>query len=1107
MPPADPFDALLAHRAWVRAVARALVADENDADDVEQQTWLLALERPPRRATSLRGWLGAATRNVARKLGRGRSRRVRHEDAARCVSRPNADAPAADLVAEAEVQQRIGRFVLELDEPFRATVLLRYFDGLAPADVAARLGVPVATVRSRLRRAHERLRARLDDAAGGRRAAWSVPALLTSETAAPSSKTPAKPYARPQAVPHAVPQPFGDLARSVPLGGLVMTGAQKLLAAAMLLAVAGTAAWIATHASSSGEIDAATRTSDEDETSDGPRRPTRARRGEEPTGPSATPAAADLPPPVDLDRADRDLDVHGTVVDAAGRGVAGARIAAVTYPWRAAELLNTRDYDVEVAGPTTRTAIDGTFTIRLARGENLALRVAAEGFVPIEYAHVVAGERLRVTLQTGVRLVVTLKDAGGAPVAGAAFRLRSGSDDDAAPRFRAQGTTGPDGVVALGGLPPGERAFAEAEHREKGTGFWTALDLPVSGELRRELTIAAARVLSGRVVDAETKAPVGGAQVGIHWTFDLPVTTREDGTFDLPGWSGAHGADLHVRADGYATTMKDTGTAAHVEVELARGWTATGRVIGADGQPVAQAQVSLIGVADDDTGGGISHEYAVTDARGQFRVTGLRVGVRHVIVVLARGHARVRREAPESVVTTAGEVDLGDVAMPEPRRVEGVVVAGADRPQRRTVVILSGPLTGDELGSFYGRSVVVATDDLGRFRFDDVGPGSYDIKVRPAHGQEIVKRIDVRPDADLLGVRIERPATRDVTVTVTDPEGAPLPGVWIGFTDSQNRQIQGRADATGVARVELPANAEMTWSVYPPFEGGRTFVQPPWKRVPDDATDLRVALEAAAFVTGRLLTPEGTGVASASVRLVDADGRESWFDTDGSGAFRAIVPARNRLALVFEGTVHPKGTAADSGLSARVDDIAPGADVTVRCTRVALDRSLTVVVVSPRGEPVEQAWVSLHSRSGSYPRGPYAQADAAGRVVLRDLPAREMSLIVTVHSSEFVEPVRAQVTPDGQEMRVVCRTASRTAGVLVDAAGTAVRGGMVRAERRGEFVAYAQVAGDGRFVLLLPESDTAPIRLVVDRDNDGTPEASRDDVVPGTQDVRLVVGK
>ena len=62
------FDDLLAHRGWVRALARRLVGDASRADDVEQEVWLTALRRPPTHARSLRAWIGRVVRSRAQHL-------------------------------------------------------------------------------------------------------------------------------------------------------------------------------------------------------------------------------------------------------------------------------------------------------------------------------------------------------------------------------------------------------------------------------------------------------------------------------------------------------------------------------------------------------------------------------------------------------------------------------------------------------------------------------------------------------------------------------------------------------------------------------------------------------------------------------------------------------------------------------------------------------------------------------------------------------------------------------------------------------------------------------------------------------------------------------
>ena len=84
--------------------------------------------------------------------------------------------PTDHLVAQAEAQHVVAKAVTALPEPYRTTVLLRYFESLSLSEVAKRMGSPVKTVQTRLTRAHALLRAALDREFGDRRA-WCV-ALL-----------------------------------------------------------------------------------------------------------------------------------------------------------------------------------------------------------------------------------------------------------------------------------------------------------------------------------------------------------------------------------------------------------------------------------------------------------------------------------------------------------------------------------------------------------------------------------------------------------------------------------------------------------------------------------------------------------------------------------------------------------------------------------------------------------------------------------------------------------------------------------------------------------------------------------------------------------------
>lgn len=159
-------DALLEHVGFLRALARGLVRCEADAEDVVQETLLTAIEKPPAPG-NLRAWLGTVARNIARMRHRGRERRMRRELLAQ---RGDAPPSPVEMATRMELERRIVDAVAELREPYRSTLILHFYDGLAPAGIARHLGIPAATVRVRLKRALAMVRARLEEKSDDRRA-------------------------------------------------------------------------------------------------------------------------------------------------------------------------------------------------------------------------------------------------------------------------------------------------------------------------------------------------------------------------------------------------------------------------------------------------------------------------------------------------------------------------------------------------------------------------------------------------------------------------------------------------------------------------------------------------------------------------------------------------------------------------------------------------------------------------------------------------------------------------------------------------------------------------------------------------------------------------
>ncbi|HEX5050595.1 MAG TPA: sigma-70 family RNA polymerase sigma factor [Planctomycetota bacterium] len=168
---------LLGQLGWVRRLAASLACDPEAAIDLTQQVacdWVAARPAWAERGAGLRRWLARATRSRAIDHARAeRARRARERG-----TEPNQREEAPHAVLERlERQRRVAAAVHALPEPYRRTMLYRFLDELPTAVVAQRMAVAEPTVRKRIERGLELLRARLDREFGGSSRAWAL-ALL-----------------------------------------------------------------------------------------------------------------------------------------------------------------------------------------------------------------------------------------------------------------------------------------------------------------------------------------------------------------------------------------------------------------------------------------------------------------------------------------------------------------------------------------------------------------------------------------------------------------------------------------------------------------------------------------------------------------------------------------------------------------------------------------------------------------------------------------------------------------------------------------------------------------------------------------------------------------
>ena len=164
---------LLEHAAFLKALARSLVHDEQEAEDVVQETLVAALRKPPGHG-NLRAWMAAVTRNLSLSaLTRRRRRETRERKASRRDSEPSVD----EALERLEIQRRVVEAVMALEEPNRSVILHRFFYDRSLVEIAQLMGTPTGTARTRMRRGLEQLRQRLDREHSGDRRAWAVPLL------------------------------------------------------------------------------------------------------------------------------------------------------------------------------------------------------------------------------------------------------------------------------------------------------------------------------------------------------------------------------------------------------------------------------------------------------------------------------------------------------------------------------------------------------------------------------------------------------------------------------------------------------------------------------------------------------------------------------------------------------------------------------------------------------------------------------------------------------------------------------------------------------------------------------------------------------------------
>lgn len=895
---------LLAEMGWVRQLARALVKDAALADDVAQETWLVAEAGQPDTDQPVRPWLARVVKNLVHTGRRSEARRKQREatfDDWRSVRTP------AELVEHVELQRAVADEVLALAEPYRSTVLLHFVDGHSSAEIARRLAIPDGTVRRRLKVALDQLREALARRTDQPRRGW-LAALV--------------PFAMSNKLPPT----------SSAIGVIAM---KKLVAIAIVLllllglgiglfwrhrsgrddASAGGSSITAHQRGSGSDHDASDRTS---------------------TIPQwATQAGAPS------------RRIAGRVVFQ-GKPIGGARVMLGFEALGEAGPVRATSSDVSVMGvlqrvAEVRSAPDGSFDFGVRPAMVFTVSASADnhstGAIVIDNANPRSTpDHLIVSLGAcGIRLSGVVSDASGGVIARAAITVDGvdGTESEANGTYRV--CVSPKVVV---GMPT-------VEVRVEADGYGTTHESVLAvGDMHHNFLLVPEAILVGRVT-LKTGEPVAGARVVAqaepqeipHHVASGFAYSDQDGRFRIERL--APGAfQLMARAKGGSTApipvfARPTTTSREIQLVLDRKPLARvrGHVFKANAPAIG---VTVQAVQDGPAGG------TVSQADGSFEFDAMPYGKTRFFV------SPNSAEASAEVDIARPEVDDVRVDIKKAATVHGHVtrkgkpVGGAD------VVFMPPPQA-----TFFGAQPQTKTDATGAYVLElPAGPGQlsasdYSQKAFAFRPIEVSSGEDKTMDVEL-------DSAGEVIGVVADEAGAPVAGVYMRLDLMDNGggdMCESITDANGQFDCALLIGGEYRATVTPspgarqgfaPATGGR--FDP--IQVPRDGvvTGVKLAIKDERLAI-RGTVVDDTGSPMSDVHVMAMAPGDSTMDfpstlTDAAGRFE--------IANLARGTYSLSAHAAD-GSDGVVPDVAAGTNaVSIKLARAgAIQGTLTGFSHSP----------------------------------------------------------------------------------------------------------------------------------------------------------------
>jgi protocatechuate 3,4-dioxygenase beta subunit len=584
------------------------------------------------------------------------------------------------------------------------------------------------------------------------------------------------------------------------------------------------------------------------------------------------------------------------------------------------------------------------------------------------------------------------------------------------------------------------------------------------------LALRKAASISGKVTD-EKGQPVAGARVRITREMGMRrllrgaagnpaalfggqgVLTVADGTFRLRGLEPERNLSVEAARSGYATARKPgvsvkAGDAIKdVVLVVRRGLEARGKVVDAQGQPVAGAQLRAIHKEDGLMGGarvqmrlmGMDRDKpdAVTGNDGAFLLKGLEVG-QYTLAIAREGFAR--KTVPSLEVKATGENVWPPVTL-----VAGAPIAGLVRDSA------GGPISGAQIFAIDvgsgGRPQNGTSDADGKFRLEGFTAERPILVNVTAQGYAALQRNVTPPAADIAVVlksagtvrgRVEDADTKKPVTDFTISRGGPRGGGGVQIMMGRGGADQSFQSEDGTFELtEVPPGK---WTVRGSAAGYRS-AEASGIEVGEGETKEGVVLsmKRGGGLAGRVIDPRGTPVANASVTWHPAEseggpmgaamarmmgggaGGSTTSDADGRFQFDGLPDSHVTVAAA-----HPDFLEASR-------DIDPSKESAVDLT-LGTGASISGTVVGTDGRSgVPGAFVQLTEEGsgggGFGGGGESTRTDGAGNFLFEHLTAGRFKVIASGNTGKTT--AKAVVVGDNQPLT----------GVLVQmATGTLLHG-------------------------------------------------------------------